>query len=284
MIIGGNRDKVIENIRCAAESGDFYAKVEVNDPVLSSDESREIVLGYLADQKRAAYRVKKVAARAVANVATRKINKTTEIIGDVDESVLEGGVIITSNHFGPLENTVIRHFTHKHGKRLNVVSQVTNFAMDGFIGFLMNYADTIPLPTDPHQLVREFLSVLDEKIGNKEAVLIYPEQEMWFNYRKPRPPKAGAYYFAAKLGCPIISCFVEIVDEDEKETDEFYKTAYRLHILGVLRPDPDKSLRDNTRELCEKDYALKKSAYEKCYGKPLSYTFSEDDIAGLIKS
>ena len=34
MIIGDNRKAVIENIKRSAENGDFYAKVELNDPVL----------------------------------------------------------------------------------------------------------------------------------------------------------------------------------------------------------------------------------------------------------
>ena len=29
-----------------------------------------------------------------------------------------------------------------------------------------------------------------------EKVLVYPEQSMWWNYRKPRPLKSGAFKFA----------------------------------------------------------------------------------------
>ena len=112
-----------------------------------------------------------------------------------------GGVLITSNHFGPLENTVIRHLTNTlHRRRLGIISQTSNFAMKGIIGYLMNYADTIPISTDPRYLARDFLSILKERlVDKKHAILLYPEQEMWFNYRKPRPPKGGAYFYAAKL-------------------------------------------------------------------------------------
>ena len=191
-------------------------------------------------------------------------------------------MLITSNHFSPLENTIIRHLTNTLGrKKLGIISQTSNFAMSGFIGYIMNYADTIPISSDPRYLARDFLSLLKERLADKkEAVLLYPEQEMWFNYRKPRPPKNGAYFFAAKLNVPIISCFVQIIDLDEDDTNEFKKVKYILHILDVLYPDKNKTVKENTEELGAKDYALKKSCYEAVYGKELTYTFENSDIAG----
>lgn len=281
MIIGENRQVVINNIKLAAANGDFYKKVELNDPVLTSAEAKNITEKYLSSRKTAGYKFKSFLARSIANIGTLLINKNTEIIGDVDSDVLKNGAIITSNHFSPLENTVIRYFIKKKGfKRLNIISQVTNFAMNGFIGFLMNYADTIPLSNDMRYLARDFINVLGELVDNKEVVLIYPEQEMWFNYRKPRPLKRGAYHFAAKLNRPIVSCFVEIRDLPEMENSEFHKVQYRLHILGVIYPDSSKSVKENSEEMCQRDYILKKTAYERIYAKPLTYDFEISDIAG----
>lgn len=281
MIIGENRPAVIENIKNAAENGDFYKKVELNDPVLSEAQAKAITDKYLSARKTFGYKCKAFLARSIANVATMAVNKNTEIIGDVEPSVINNGAIITSNHFSPLENTVIRYFVKKKGlKRLNIISQVENFAMKGIIGFLMNYADTIPLSNDMHYLARDLTQVLKQLADEKEVILIYPEQEMWFNYRKPRPFKRGAYHFAAKLNRPIISCFVEIIDLPKKENDQFRKVRYRLHVLGVIYPDSNKSVKENSNEMCQKDYALKKSAYEKIYAKPLTYDFETSDIAG----
>ena len=281
MIIGENRQAVIKNIKSAADGRDFYKKVEINDPVITGDRAKEIINKYLSSRNTVGYKLRSYLARRIADAATMSINKNTKIIGDVDCSVLKNGAIITSNHFSPLDNTVIRYFVKKKGlNRLPIIAQVENFAMDGFIGFLMNYADTVPLSNDMRYLSRDFIDVLDEKVSNKEAVLIYPEQEMWFNYRKPRPPKRGAYYFAAKLNRPVISCFVEMVDLDEMETPEFHKVQYRLHILGVIYPDSNKKVKENSEEMCAKDYALKKAAYERIYAKPLTYDFEVSDIAG----
>lgn len=282
MILGDNRRAVIENIRTCAENGDFHSKVELGDPVLSAEQNRNITDAYLENRKRLTFKLKTALAVTMAQIATRMINKNTEIVGLEKIPHDLGGVLITSNHFSPVENTVIRHLTNTLGRRrLSIISQTTNFAMPGFIGFLMNYADTIPISTEPRYLARDFLSVLKEKLVlRKEAVLLYPEQEMWFNYRKPRPPKGGAYFFAAKLNVPIIACFVEIVDTPKDDTPEFRQVKYILHVLDVLVPDAEKSVRENTEILSERDYALKKACYEAVYGKKLTYTFENSDIAG----
>lgn len=281
MIIGDNRTAVIENIKNAAQKGDFYAKVELGDPVLTVEESKKITDDYLKNIKKVSFKMKTFLMRRIVNIATGIINKETEIVGSEKLPDMSKGVIITSNHFGPLENTIIRHLIKKHGNgRIKVVSQVTNFAMTGPIGLLMNYADTVPISEEPRYLARDFIGVLDENLKKGKSVLIYPEQEMWFNYRKPRPPKRGAYLFAAKLNVPVVCCFVEMIDTDKKDTDEFYKVKYRLHILDTLYPDPNKSTREISAEMAERDYELKCAAYERVYGKKLEYTFEKSDIAG----
>ena len=282
MIIGENRRSVIENIKNYAETGQFHNKVELNDPELTAAQSRQITDAYLENRKRLSFKIKTALGVALAQAATKAINKNTQIKGLEKIPKDLGGVLITSNHFSPLENTVIRHLTNTLGrKKLGIISQTSNFAMTGMVGFLMNYADTIPISTDPRYLAKDFLSLLKERlVDKKQAILLYPEQEMWFHYRKPRPPKNGAYFYAAKLNVPILSCFVEIVDLDEDDTAEFKKVKYILHILDVLYPDGNKTARENTEMLSARDYALKKACYESVYGKELTYAFHPSDIAG----
>lgn len=282
MIIGDDRRAVIENIKICAENGAFHSKVELHDPVLTAQQSRAITTAYMENRGRLSFKAKTVMGVALAKTATRIINKDTKIVGLEKIPHDLGGVLITSNHFSPLENTVIRHLTNTLGrKKLGIISQTSNFAMTGVIGFLMNYADTIPISTDPRYLARDFLSVLKERlVDRKDAILLYPEQEMWFNYRKPRPPKNGAYFYAAKLNIPIISCFVEMIDLAEDDTPEFKKVNYVLHVLDVLYPDPNKTAKENTEYLSQTDYSLKKACYEQVYGKQLTYDFDSSDIAG----
>lgn len=281
MIIGTQREIVITNIAKAAAAGNFHSKVEINDPVLTQEQSTQIVRNYLASRNSPACHCKTRAARSLANAATRLLNRDTEIAGLEKLNAVTGGAILTCNHFSPLDNTVVRHLTRKLGKkRISIISQLTNFAMPGMIGFLMNYADTIPLSDDPHYMLKVLPDILAELLEKDEFVLIYPEKEMWFNYRKPRPLLRGAYHFAAQLGKPVISCFIEMRDLDKPDTQHFRKVRYTIHILDVLYPDPEKSIRENSIFLCQQDYQLKKSAYERIYGKPLLYHFEPEDIAG----
>jgi len=71
-----------------------------------------------------------------------------------------------------------------------------------------------------------------------------------------------------------------MTDLENDDTDEFKKVKYVLHICGVLYPDKEKTVRENTEELSIRDYELKKECYEKVYGKKLTYDFENSDIAG----
>lgn len=282
MILGKNRDIVIENIRAAAESGNFHAKVEPDDPVLTHEQERAVTSRYLSRLDSTEYKLKSAAARKFADTAAHILNRSTDIVGIEKLDGISGGAIITSNHFGPTENTAIRTLTKKLGKKLHIVSQVSNFAMTGPIGFLMNYADTIPISKSVHYQRGPFMDLLSDILARGEYVLIYPEAEMWFNYRKPRPSLGGAYYFAAALDVPVISCFIEMRDLPELDTDEFYKVKHTVHVLGVIERPSSEPLKTRYTEMQRTDDALKRDAYERIYGKTLTYDFDPSDIAGLI--
>lgn len=198
-------------------------------------------------------------------------------------AVLDGKSVSTIGDGAFRDDTMIIRYGIKKARRYRmfIVSQDTNFAMKGFLGFLMRYADEIPVSKDKDYMERHFYRTLNNLLVNKkEYILIYPEQEMWFNYRKPRPPKRGAYFYAAKFNVPIISCFVEMRDMDKDDTEEFKRVKYVLHILDPIYPDPEKSERDNSFDMMKKDYEQKKEAYEQIYKRPLDYAFSDSDIAG----
>jgi len=284
MLIGGNKEKVIANMRAAAERGDLNCKVETDDPVLSQEEREKIVRHFLDNYKTFGYRFCNVCARALTDTATRWLNRDTRIEGLENIKEIHGGAIVTSNHFSPLDNTAVRKAMNRAGyRRLFIVSQETNLAMKGWIGFLMNHEDIIPLVNHSEYLRKHFGPMIRERLKHGDAILIYPEQEMWFHYRKPRPPKRGAYYYAAVNHVPIISCFVEIRELPGKENEEFYKTRYVMHILKPIYPDPDKSVRENSQEMMRQDYRQKVAAYEQAYGETLTYDFKTEDIAGWIQ-
>lgn len=281
MIIGKNKGKVIDNIKKAIETEEYNKKVEVDDPNLTTEEKDEIIKKYLLNKDKTSFKIKTKIDKAMMAFFTNVLNKDTEIVGIANIEDIKCGGIITSNHFNPIDNLIIQKFAKKVcKKRLYIVSQETNLAMTGLIGFFMKYSDTIPVSGQLNYMKKDFPKIIKKVLSENNLILIYPEQEMWFNYKKPRPPKEGAYYFAAKNNVPIISCFVEMKETNESDNKEFNKVKYVLHILKPIYPDSKKTAKENSIIMKDMDYKQKVEAYEKVYNKKLDYKFETGDIAG----
>jgi 1-acyl-sn-glycerol-3-phosphate acyltransferase len=95
---------------------------------------------------------------------------------------------------------------------------------------------------------------------------------MWWNYRKPRPLKPGAFHFAASTGAPVLPFFLTMQDTDVIGADGFPIQAYTVHILPAIEPDPSLTARRNAERMCEYNDAVWKQTYEDFYGIPLRYT------------
>ena len=155
--------------------------------------------------------------------------------------------------------------------------------MTGAFGFLMKNCNTHPFSANSEYMIKNLKPALKQILENGSLFLIYPEQEMWFNYKKPRYLRDGAYHYAAYFGVPIIPTFTEMVTIDGKrDADGFLPVKHILHILPPIYPDKNLSLRENRTIMQTKDYNLKKKCYEEVYNTPLDYSFNpERDIAGL---
>lgn len=284
MIIGGSKKEVIKNIRKNIAEGELNRKVEVNDAVFTAEDSEAAIKRFFDNKARLRGAVKQGAAQAGAKAGLRYFNRSIKIEGreNLKGLDLSHGAIITSNHFNPLDSFNARKVVEKVLKRkMYIVIQDTNLAMPGFFGFLMNNSRMIPLSKSPKYINQKFLPELKRVLGRGAVVLIYPEEEMWFNYRKPRPSKRGAFYFAAEMKVPVIPCFVEIQDLGVEDNDEFNKTATIVHILEPIEAEPELSVKRNSIAMAEKDYEMKKAKYEEVYGEKLDYKFKKSDIAGL---
>lgn len=285
MIVGGSKKEVIKNIKKNAEENKLNSKVEINDPSFTPEESKQYLNKFFKIRKnKLIFWLKSRSAYEFVDKISKNLDKTIEIEGLDNLRDVNEGAIVTSNHFNPLENLAVRKVIKKrYGKNIYVVSQETNLALPNGLGSLVNKLNVIPISKSTDYIINVFEPYLKNILEKKNYVLIYPEEEMWFNYRKPRPCKMGAYHYAAKFNKPIISCFVEIIDLDKKDNDEFNEVKYVIHILKPIYPDLNKTIRQNSKDMAEIDYNQKKECYEKVYNKKLTYNFSYDDIAGLKK-
>lgn len=283
MIIGGSKKEVINNIKKNIENNELNKKVEIGDPNLSDDEIQKYIDDFYKNKKKLSYFIK----NKIANKTVKKMSK--EIYPDIKINGLEkldlvnlsNGAIITSNHFNPLDSYNIRKIVEeKLHKKLYIVVQDTNLAMPGFLGFLFNNIEVIPLSKSPNYIIKKFVPELKKVLVKGNIVLIYPEEEMWFNYRLPRPCKRGAYQFAHELDVPVISCFVKMIDTDKADNDEFNIVKYEVSINKVIYPEAEESIKSDSKKMAEVDYEARKKAYEDAYNKKLNYEFDISDIAG----
>lgn len=284
LLVTPGRDLAIENIRRAALEGRFNDKTEPFDPQISPQALKADILGYVSRLDSPVQKLKTAVARAVVRSWVRKWSEpVNEITGIRNLLTVQGPAFLTSNHFNPFDNGVHRTLSRLTRRdRLVAISQGTNFVMPGLNGFILRNIDVIPLIQDPSYMNGDFRTLMQRNLDRNRFILIYPEQEMWFNYRKPRPGKRGAFLFAAEYGVPVVPTFVEMVDLPEVVAPGFHDVKLILHVLPPIFPDPERSARENSFIMCQADYDAKVRCYEQCYGRPLTYEFSKEDIAGLI--
>ena len=283
MIFGDNREAVIKNIQKAANKRDFTAKAEIGDPQMTLDERLKLVNDYWKNRKSFSSKINNQIGHAMLTTFAKTLAGSTEFKGLENLNNLPiGGAIVTANHFNQIDSLPIKLLANKMHHQLSIVIEDTNLMLPGFFRYLMNYVGTIPLVQSASDIGNEFPKHLSNALAKNNWVLIYPEQEMWWNYRKPRKLQRGAYYFAAKQNVPVISLFIEIRDlpKIEKKDSNFYETKYIVHVLQPIFPDVSLSANENAHKMMEQDYQQKVAAYEKIYGKKLNYDFTDWDIAG----
>ena len=284
MIIGLHKDKVINNIKNNIKNNELNKKVEVDDPNLSDEELYKLIKRFYDVRKnKLAFYIKNKIANKFIDKLNNDLNKNLKIVGIETIKKIKTGAIITNNHFNPLDSLPIRKMVKSINRNLYIVTDAANLALPGKLSFIINHLQSIPLKRTPSYINRTFKPNLKKILDKNNFVLIYPEEEMWFNYKKPRPCKRGSYEFAALCNVPIVPCFTEMVVLDTDDNDEFKLVEYVLHILKPIYPDPNKSVRSNSIEMAELDYKQKVEAYEKIYNTKLDYKFSYKDIAGYKK-
>ena len=103
-------------------------------------------------------------------------------------------------------------------------------------------------------------------------MLVYPEQSMWWNYRKPKPLKNGAFIFSAKNDVPVLPCFITMRDTENIGEDGFPIQEYTVHISEPIYPDKNLPYRKQVDKLRSDNYEVWKEIYERVYQMPLEYT------------
>lgn len=270
------RLEILKKIEKLELEGKFDVDAE-NDPptiILTPDK-----VDYL--KEKATSKIKAKVANTVAqNFANELLRKNKLIIKEVKgieniEKVKTGG-IITCNHFNPFDAFTVEMIFNKtekgKNKKLYKIIREGNYTnFPGFYGFLFRNCYTLPLSSNT-KTMQNLLKAIKQILENKDFILIYPEQSMWWNYKKPKPLKDGAFKIAVKNDVPIIPIFITMEESNIIGEDGFPIMEYHVNIEEPIYKNKKLTDKENIQEMRNKNFDIWKNIYEKFYETPLKYT------------
>lgn len=277
-----SRLEVLKKIEDLEINGIFDVDVEEDPPTIPLD-AKDV--DYLK-QKETSKIMRKVAIKVgegFVNVLMRNNKLIIKQINGIENMKnVKTGAMITCNHFNPFDSftveKVFRISGQSKSKKLYKVIREGNYTnFSGLYGFFFRNCDTLPLSSNKKTMVA-FMKAVDTILKRKDFILIYPEQSMWWNYRKPKPLKDGAFKIAARNNVPVIPIFITMQDSEIIGDDGFPVQEYIVNIEEPIYPDEKLSEKENTNIMRDKNFEVWKKVYEEFYNMPLQYnTIKEDD-------
>lgn len=212
-------------------------------------------------------------ARFFDNMIAKRQLIIKEVRGIENFTAVKGGKIVTCNHFSVGDNYAVWVALRDYmgGKMLYKVIREGNYTNPPKpFGLFMRHCNTLPLSSQPATMVK-FMKAFATLLERGETILIYPEQGMWWNYKKPRPMQDGAFSLAVRNNAPVVPILITMEDSDVMDPDGFPVQAYTLHILPAIYPDPSLSRVAAKKDMKNRNYEAWVKTYEEFYGKPLIY-------------
>lgn len=279
-----DRLEVLAKIDELERQGKFDQDVENDPPTLPLEPNQ---IDYLRVKPSSKAKVK--LSYALAGKFLDDLLKTEKLVikeihGMENLNGLTSGAILTCNHFNPFDCFTVEHLfrisEHQGKKQLFKVIREGNYTnFPGFYGFLFRNCNTLPLSQNKKTMYN-FLKAVDIILQRGDFILIYPEQSLWWNYRKPKPMKNGAFKFAAKNQVPVLPIFITMEDGSDYGPDGFLKQEYTVFIDKPIYPKEGLTEREQVSAMRDENYRVWKDIYESFYGIPLEYTTENSLLQG----
>lgn len=272
-----DRLEILKEIERLEREGRFDVDPEKDPPTIVLTPNNVDYLG-----KKYSSRVKSKFAYGVGKKFLEGLLKDNKLIikeikGLENLDNIDTGAIITCNHFNPFDCFTVewifrktKHFKNKK-KMYKVIREGNYTNFPGFYGFLFRNCYTLPLSSNKRTMV-EFMKAVDAILQRGDFILIYPEQSLWWNYRKPKPLKDGAYKIATRNNVPVIPIFITMEDSDIIGEDGWPVQEYIVNIEKPIYVDETLSEKENVTKMKEQNFEIWKSVYEEFYKIPLEYT------------
>lgn len=271
-----DRLAIMAEIEKLEREGKFDVDPEKDPPTIELEPDQIDYLRRSITDKLKARTANKIGETFLNNLLRKNKLIIKEINGIENLNKVESGAMITCNHFNPFDSftveKVFRTSNQIKNKKLYKVIREGNYTnFPGLYGFLFRNCDTLPLSSNMRTMTI-FMKAVDEILQRGDFILIYPEQSLWWNYKKPKPLKSGAFRLATRNNVPVIPIFITMQDSDKIGDDGFPIQEYIVNIAEPIYPDENLSEKENTVIMKEKNSEVWKEIYEDFYKIPLTYT------------
>ena len=275
-----DRLEILKEIEKLEKTGQFDKDVEKDPPTIKLLPEEVDYLNEKLTSKVKTKFANRIGEKFLELIIKNKKLVIKDIIGLENMDSIDGGAIVTCNHFNPFDVFAIekafRLSEAVNTKRLYKVIREGNYTnFPGLYGFFFRNCDTLPLSSSSETMV-EFMKATDTILQRGDMILIYPEQSLWWNYRKPKPLKQGAFRIAARNNVPVLPIFITMEDSENIGEDGFPIQEYIINIEKPIFPDTKKPEKENAQIMKKKNYEIWKSIYENFYNVPLTYTTDEE--------
>jgi 1-acyl-sn-glycerol-3-phosphate acyltransferase len=266
--VSKERKAVLERIEEYEKQGRFHEPVENDLPAKELTPDKVDYLNEKLSSKLKTRLANFVADRHFLGLIKKDILIVDGVTGEEHLSALKNGAIVTCNHFSPFDNYIVFHCIRKalpHKYLYKVIREGNYTAFEGLYGFFFRHCNTLPLSSNRRTMIN-FSSAVNTLLKRGESISIYPEQEMWWNYRKPRPFKVGGFKMACRAGVPVLPTFITMTDDpDRLDGDGYPLQRHTLHILPPIYPDLSLGEKLAAEKMKEQAYSACVKKYEEVY-------------------
>ena len=269
-----DRLKVLEKINYFEQIGNFNEDVEDDKPSKPIPPKEVDYINKKLSSKILTHLANFLGKTFFENLIKKKKFIIKDVIGLQNVKQVKGGAIVTCNHFNIKDNYAVykamQPALKRHQKLYKVIKEGNYTNFKGPVRLMMRHANTLPLSSDMRTM-KKFYQAVSQLLAHGEKILIYPEQAMWWNYRKPRPLKNGAFKLAAKNNVPILPVFITMKDSDILDDDGFFVQEYYVHFLPAIYPDEKLKTNENIQNMCQQNYDIWVKTYEEFYNEKMAY-------------
>ena len=271
-----DRLAIMAEIEKLEREGKFDVDPEKDPPTIELEPDQIDYLRRSITDKLKARTANKIGETFLNNLLRKNKLIIKEINGIENLNKVKTVAMLTCNHFNPFDSftveKVFRTSNQIKNKKLYKVIREGNYTnFPGLYGFLFRNCDTLTLSSNMRTMTI-FMKAVDEILQRGDFILIYPEQSLWWNYKKPKPLKSGAFRLATRNNVPVIPIFITMQDSDKIGDDGFPIQEYIVNIKEPIYPDENLSEKENTVIMKEKNSEVWKEIYEDFYKIPLTYT------------